>query len=54
MSAQKTFKMDGRDIPFSDGQTIMDAALAAGEYIPHLATTRNSCLTAAAVSVWWT
>lgn len=36
MSAQKTFKMDGRDIPFSDGQTIMDAALAAGEYIPHL------------------
>ena len=29
-------KMDGREIPFPGGQTIMDAALAAGVYIPHL------------------
>ncbi len=32
----KTFKLDGKTIPFEPGQTIMDAALAAGEYIPHL------------------
>ncbi|MFZ0788969.1 MAG: 2Fe-2S iron-sulfur cluster-binding protein [Chromatiaceae bacterium] len=32
----KTFKLDGREIPFIPGQTIMDAALAAGVYIPHL------------------
>lgn len=31
-----TFKLDGREIPFQAGQTIMDAALAAGVYIPHL------------------
>jgi [NiFe] hydrogenase diaphorase moiety small subunit len=31
-----TIKLDGKPIPFSPGQTIMDAALAAGEYIPHL------------------
>lgn len=30
------FKLDGREIPFKPGQTIMDAALAAGVYIPHL------------------
>ena len=30
------FKLDGKDIPFKDGETIMDAALSAGEYIPHL------------------
>jgi [NiFe] hydrogenase diaphorase moiety small subunit len=28
--------LDGRRIPFTPGQTIMDAALAAGVYIPHL------------------
>jgi len=32
----KTFKLDGVEIPFTEGQTIMDAALAAGAYIPHL------------------
>jgi [NiFe] hydrogenase diaphorase moiety small subunit len=32
----KTFRLDGREIPFAAGQTIMDAALAAGVYIPHL------------------
>jgi [NiFe] hydrogenase diaphorase moiety small subunit len=31
-----TINIDGRDIPFEQGQTIMDAALAAGVYIPHL------------------
>lgn len=36
MSGEKSFWIDGQEIPFSEGQTIMDAALAAGEYIPHL------------------
>lgn len=36
MSTSKTFKLDGKTIPFNDGDTIMDAALRAGEYIPHL------------------
>lgn len=31
-----TIKIDGVDISFEAGQTIMDAALAAGVYIPHL------------------
>ena len=31
-----TFRLDGKPIPFTKGQTIMEAALAAGEYIPHL------------------
>lgn len=36
MSADKTFRLDDKVIPFQDGDTIMDAALRAGEYIPHL------------------
>jgi [NiFe] hydrogenase diaphorase moiety small subunit len=36
MTATGTFRLDGRAIPFTPGQTIMDAALAAGVYIPHL------------------
>ena len=32
----KTISIDGVNIPFADGQTIMDAALAAKVYIPHL------------------
>ena len=36
MSTEKSFKLDGKTIPFEDGDTIMDAALRAGEYIPHL------------------
>lgn len=32
----KTITVDGKSVPFKDGQTIMDAALAAGVYIPHL------------------
>ena len=31
-----TITIDGQEIPFHTGQTIMDAALAAGVYIPHL------------------
>ena len=31
MSGEKSFWIDGQEIPFSEGQTIMDAALAAGE-----------------------
>ncbi len=36
MSSGKTFKLDGKSITFHDGDTVMDAALRAGEYIPHL------------------
>ncbi len=32
----KTIQIDGQEIPFSEGQTIMQAATAAGVYIPHL------------------
>ncbi|MDP3482480.1 MAG: 2Fe-2S iron-sulfur cluster-binding protein [Sulfuricella sp.] len=32
----KTITIDGLNVPFQEGQTIMDAALAAGVYIPHL------------------
>ncbi|MBA3903151.1 MAG: NADP oxidoreductase [Rhodocyclaceae bacterium] len=32
----KTFRLDGREIPFKEGQTIIEAAAAAGVYIPHL------------------
>ncbi len=36
-SAERSaFTLDGRCIPFAPGETIMDAALAAGVYIPHL------------------
>lgn len=36
MSTGKTFSLDGKTLAFEDGDTIMDAALRAGEYIPHL------------------
>ena len=32
----QTFTIDGRDIPFAEGQTILQAATAAGVFIPHL------------------
>ncbi|MDD4962697.1 MAG: 2Fe-2S iron-sulfur cluster-binding protein [Gallionella sp.] len=32
----ETFTLDGQPIPFSAGQTIIQAAMAAGVYIPHL------------------
>ncbi|HLP99074.1 MAG TPA: 2Fe-2S iron-sulfur cluster-binding protein [Sideroxyarcus sp.] len=31
-----TITIDGKEIPYTQGQTVMDAALAAGVYIPHL------------------
>lgn len=31
-----TFQLDGEDIPFKPGQTVLQAALTAGHYIPHL------------------
>jgi [NiFe] hydrogenase diaphorase moiety small subunit len=31
-----TFLFDGQPVPFTDGQTILQAARAAGHYIPHL------------------
>jgi len=34
--APNTIAIDGKEIPFEAGQTIMDAAFAAGVYIPHL------------------
>lgn len=36
MSEEPNFTLDGRRIPFQDGQSVMEAALAAGVYIPHL------------------
>lgn len=36
MTDQPTFTLDGEEIPFAYGQTIMQAAKAAGKYIPHL------------------
>ena len=30
------FNLDGKVVPFSEGETIMQAALAAGIYVPHL------------------
>ncbi len=32
----RTFLLDGEPVPFAPGQTIIQAALAAGHYIPHL------------------
>jgi [NiFe] hydrogenase diaphorase moiety small subunit len=31
-----TFTLDGVDVPFTDGQSILAAALAAGVYVPYL------------------
>jgi [NiFe] hydrogenase diaphorase moiety small subunit len=36
MIEQPTFSLDGREVAFDPGQTILQAALAAGRYIPHL------------------
>ncbi len=33
---QLSFTLDGKTIPYSEGQTIIQAAMAAGVYIPHL------------------
>ncbi len=31
-----TFSLDGEDVPFAPGETILAAARRAGRYIPHL------------------
>ena len=36
IAAFESIRIDGKDIPFESGQTIMEAAQAAGVYIPHL------------------
>ena len=36
MNETNTFQLDGEDIAFTPGQTIMQAATASGNYIPHL------------------
>lgn len=36
MSKRPTFMLDDREVPFDPGQTVLQAALAAGRYIPHL------------------
>ncbi len=36
IDATHTFILDGDEVPFAPGQTVMQAALAAGHYIPHL------------------
>jgi len=34
--SEQTFTLDGQEIPFSSGQSVMQAALAAGVFVPHL------------------
>jgi len=36
VNPRPTFMLDGVEVPFDPGQTVMQAALAAGRYIPHL------------------
>ena len=36
MSKENSFLLDGKNVPFREGDSIIDAALRAGEYIPHL------------------
>jgi [NiFe] hydrogenase diaphorase moiety small subunit len=36
MNSTNTFQLDGDDVAFVEGQTIIQAALSAGRYIPHL------------------
>ena len=36
MNPQQTFSLDGEEVPFKPGQTVIQAALTAGRYIPHL------------------
>ena len=33
---EQTFNLDGQEIPFAAGQSVMQAALAAGVFVPHL------------------
>lgn len=48
MSERPTFTLDDEEIPFTPGQTLIQAARAAGKYIPHLCwhpdfTAHGSC-----------
>ena len=48
MSRGPTFLLDGEEVAFEPGQTVLQAALAAGRYIPHLCyhpefTSHGSC-----------
>jgi len=36
VNERPSFLLDGAEVPFEPGQTVMQAALAAGRYIPHL------------------
>ncbi|HEU4580706.1 MAG TPA: 2Fe-2S iron-sulfur cluster-binding protein [Polyangiaceae bacterium] len=36
VEGRPTFRLDGDDVPFDEGQSILAAALAAGHYIPYL------------------
>lgn len=36
VEGRATFRMDGNDVPFDEGQSILVAALAAGHYVPYL------------------
>ena len=36
MNERPTFVLDGAEVPFEPGQSLLQAALAAGHYIPHL------------------
>jgi len=36
MNDRPSFMLDDREVPFDPGQTVLQAALAAGRYIPHL------------------
>lgn len=56
MNKKNSFLLDGQQIPFTEGQTIMDAALQAGYYIPHLChnpefTPHGSCKVCAVKSI---
>ncbi len=48
MSIKQIIKIDGKEVPFKEGDTIMEAATRAGIYIPHLChnpefTSHGSC-----------
>jgi [NiFe] hydrogenase diaphorase moiety small subunit len=36
IDGRATFRLDGSDVPFDEGQSILAAALAAGHYVPYL------------------
>jgi [NiFe] hydrogenase diaphorase moiety small subunit len=58
-TAATTFTLDGNEVPFVPGQTVMQAALAAGHYVPHLCyhpefRPHGSCkLCTVKIDGWW-